>query len=74
MQALKGPLRTAFSLGLQYPPLAEAALAQLERWETSAPDALSVIAPQVRLIASQTCKCWCVHPVATASVQVFTLR
>ena len=42
------PLRTAFSLGLQFPPLAEAALAQLERWETSAPDALSVIAPQVR--------------------------
>ena len=48
VQALVGPLRTAFSLGLQYPPLAEAALAQLEGWETSAPDALGVIAPQVR--------------------------
>ena len=49
LQALVGPLRAAFALGLTHPPLAEAALAQLERWEESAPAALAKIAPQACL-------------------------
>ena len=47
MQELVGPLQTAFSLGLQYPPLAKEALAALERWEGQQPQALSAVAPQI---------------------------
>jgi len=47
-QAMAAPLRAAFALGLQHPPLAEAALAQLERWERCAPDALAALVPQAR--------------------------
>ena len=47
MQELVGPLQTAFSLGLQYPPLAKEALAALERWEGEQPQALSAVAPEI---------------------------
>lgn len=47
MQELVGPLQTAFSLGLQYPPLAKEALAALERWEVEQPQALRIVAFQI---------------------------
>ena len=47
VQELVGPLQTALSLGLQYPPLAAAAIAAMERWETEQPQALKAAAPQV---------------------------
>ena len=47
LQEVLGPLKTAFSLGLQYPPLAKAALAALERWESEQAQALRAIAPQI---------------------------
>ena len=47
LQELIGPLQTAFTLGLQYPPLANEALAALERWESEQPHALRAVAPQV---------------------------
>ncbi len=47
MQELVGPLQTAFSLGLQYPPLAKEALAALERWEGQQPQALTAVAPDI---------------------------
>lgn len=47
VQELTGPLQTALSLGLQYPPLATAAIAALERWETEQPQALTAVAPQI---------------------------
>ena len=47
MQELLGPLQTAFSLGVQYPPLATAATAALERWETEQPQALRAVTPQI---------------------------
>lgn len=47
MQELVGPLQAAFSLGLQYPPLAKEALAALERWEGQQPQALSAVAPRI---------------------------
>ncbi|KAK9826371.1 hypothetical protein WJX81_003941, partial [Elliptochloris bilobata] len=65
VQALLVPLRAAFSLGLQHPPLAEAALAQLVRWETSAPAALAAIAPQVVPVLDPY-----LSPIATASAAV----
>lgn len=42
-----GPLQTALSLGLQYPPLAQAALSALERWELEQPTAIQAVAPQI---------------------------
>jgi hypothetical protein len=50
---MAAPLRAAFSLGLQHPLLAEAALAQLERWERCAPDALVALVLQARPPASR---------------------
>lgn len=47
LQELTGPLQTALSLGLQYPPLAIAAIAALERWETEQPQALRAVAPHI---------------------------
>ena len=47
LQEVLGPLQTAFSMGLQYPPLAKAALAALERWEIEQPQALRAVAPQI---------------------------
>ena len=47
LQELVGPLQTAFTLGLQYPPLAREALAALERWETEQPQALRAVALQI---------------------------
>lgn len=47
MQELLAPLQTAFSLGLQYPPLATAAIAAIERWETEQPQALRAVAPEI---------------------------
>ena len=47
VQELVGPLQTALSLGLQYPPLATAAIAAMEQWETEQPQALRAVAPQV---------------------------
>ena len=47
VQELIGPLQTALSLGLQYPPLATAAVAAMERWETEQPQALRAAAPHV---------------------------
>lgn len=41
------PLQTAFSLGLQYPPLAKEALAALERWEGEQAQALTAVAPEI---------------------------
>ena len=46
-QELVSPLQTAFALGLQYPPLATAAVTALERWEVEQPLALGHVAPQV---------------------------
>ena len=46
-QELIGPLQTALSLGLQYPPLATAAIAAMERWETEQPLALRAVASQM---------------------------
>ena len=47
MQELVGPLQTALSLGLQYPPLAQAAMAALERWEVEQPQAIEAVAPHI---------------------------
>ena len=47
LQELVGPLQTACSLGLQYPPLAKAALAALERWEGEQAQALIRVAPEI---------------------------
>ena len=47
MQELLAPLQTAFSLGLQYPPLATAATAAIERWETEQPQALRAVAAEI---------------------------
>lgn len=47
VQELLAPLQTAFSLGLQYPPLATAAIAAIERWETEQPQALRAVAPEI---------------------------
>ena len=47
MHDFVSPLQTAFALGLQYPPLATAAVAALERWEVEQPSALAQVAPQV---------------------------
>lgn len=47
MQELRAPLQTAFSLGLQYTPLATAAIAAIERWESEQPQALRAVAPQI---------------------------
>ena len=40
-------MQTALSLGLQYPPLAQAALSALERWELEQPQAVQGVAPQI---------------------------
>lgn len=42
-----GPLQTALNLGLQYPPLAQAAISALERWETEQPQAVQAVAPHI---------------------------
>ena len=47
LQELVAPLQTALSLGLQYPPLAQAALSALERWELEQPTAIQAVAPQI---------------------------
>ena len=40
-------MQTAFTLGLQYPPLAKEAFAALERWETEQAQAFRAVAPQI---------------------------
>ena len=47
LQELVGPLQTALSLGLQYPPLAQAAMSALERWEVEQPQAIEAVAPHI---------------------------
>ncbi|KAK9829312.1 hypothetical protein WJX72_005143 [[Myrmecia] bisecta] len=44
---LVAPLQAALTLGLQYVPLAETAIAALERWERQQAEVLRVVAPQV---------------------------
>lgn len=47
LQELVSPLQTALGLGLQYPPLATAAISALERWEVEQPQAVQTVAPHV---------------------------
>lgn len=47
LQELVGPLQAALRLGLQYPPLAQAAMSALETWELEQPQAIQAVAPHV---------------------------